>query len=68
MSQTIVDNTMQYAKKSPEERTPAKFSQAACLNKDACSSGTDANADLPGGSQPCTAWAKQDKPKKKCWR
>ena len=60
MSQTIVDNRMRYAKKSPEERKPAKFSQAAFLNEDTCSSGTDANADLPAPPE-----QKQDKPKKK---
>ena len=42
--------------KSPEERKSAKFSQAACLAED--SSGTDADADLPGESQSRTAWAK----------
>ena len=39
--------------KSPEERKSAKFSQAACLDED--SSGTDADADLPGGSEFRTA-------------
>ena len=43
---------MRYANKSPEERKPAKFSQAACLNEDTCSSSTDANADLPGEANP----------------
>ena len=42
MSQTIVGNRMRYAKKcSPEERKSAKFSQAACLDKDS----SDTNAD-----------------------
>ena len=49
MAQTIVDNRMRYAKKSTEEQKSAKLSQVACLNEDTCSSGTDANADLPGG-------------------
>ena len=52
MSQTIVDNRLRYAKKSPEEQKSAKFSQVVCLNEDTCSSGTDANADLPGGANP----------------
>ena len=53
MSQTIVDNRMRYAKKSQEERKPAKFRQAACLKEDTCSSGTAcANADLPGKATP----------------
>ena len=52
MSQTIVDNRMRYAKKSPEERKPAKFSQAAWLKEDTCSSGTDANVHLPGEATP----------------
>ena len=51
MSQ-ILDNRMRYAKKSQEERKPAKFSQAACLKEDTCSSGTDADADLPGEDTP----------------
>lgn len=64
MSQTIVDNRMRYAKKcSPEERKSAKFSQAACLDED--SSGTDADADLPGEANPTSPEPKQDKPKKK---
>ena len=49
MSQTIVDNRMRYTKKSPEERKPAKFSQAACLKEDTCSSGTN---DHPGEAIP----------------
>ena len=68
MSQTIVDNRMPYSKKSPEEQKPAKFSQEACLNEDTCSSGTDANADLPGEANPAPPEPKQDKPKKKCSR
>ena len=53
--------------KSPEERKSAKFSQAACLDED--SSGTDANANLPGGSESRTApEPKQDKAEKKCSR
>ena len=69
MSQTIVDNRMQYAKKSPEERKSTKFSQAAlCLNEETCSSGNDANADLPGEANPAPPEPKQDKPKKKCSR
>ena len=56
---------MQYAKKSPEERKPVKFSQAACLNKDACSSGTDANADLPGEANTTPPEQKEGQPKKK---
>ena len=52
MSQTIVGNRMRCAKKSSEERKPAKFSQAACLKENTCSSGTDANADLPGEATP----------------
>ena len=64
MSQTIVDNRMRYAKKcSPKERKSAKFSQAACLDED--SSGTDADADLPGEANPTSPEPKQDKPKKK---
>ena len=59
MSQTIVDNRMRYARKSQEERKPAKFSQAACLNED---------ADLPGEANPAPPEQKQDKPKKKCSR
>ena len=43
---------MRYAKKSPDEPKPAKFSQAACLNEDTYSSGTDANANLPGEANP----------------
>ena len=66
MSQTIVDNRMRYAKKSPEERKSAKFSQAACLNEDTCNSGTDANVDLPGEANSAPPEPKQDKPKKKC--
>ena len=68
MSQTIVDNRMQYAKKAPEERKSTKFSQAACLNEETCSSGNDANADLPGEANPAPPEPKQDKPKKKCSR
>ena len=64
MTQTIVDNRMRYAKKSPEEQNSAKLSQVACLNEDTCSSGTDANADLPGGANPAAPEPKQDKPKK----
>ena len=53
--------------KSPEERKSTKFSQAACLDED--SSGTDADADLPGGSESRTApEPKQDKAEKKCSR
>ena len=53
--------------KSPEERKSAKFSQAACLDED--SSGTDANANLPGGSESRTGpEPKQDKAEKKCSR
>ena len=51
---------------SPEERKSAKFSQAACLDKD--SSGTDADADLPGEANSAPPEPKQDKPKKKCSR
>ena len=68
MSQTIVDNRMRYAKKSPEERKSTKFSQAACLNEDTCSSGADVNADLSGEANPAPPEPKQDKPKKKCSR
>ena len=68
MSQTIVDNRLRYAKKSPEEQKSAKFSQVVCLKEDTCSSGTDANADLPGGANPATPKPKQDRPKKKCSR
>ena len=68
MAQTIVDNRMRYAKKSPEEQKSAKLSQVACLNEDTCSSGIDANADLPGGANPAGPDPKQDKPKKKCSR
>ena len=68
MSQSIVDNRLRYAKKSPEEQKSAKFSQVVCLNEDACSSGTDANADLPGGANPAAPKPKQDRPKKKCSR
>ena len=68
MAQTIVDNRMRYAKKSTEEQKSAKLSQVACLNEDTCSSGTDANADLPGGANPAGPDPKQDKPKKKCSR
>ena len=50
MSETIVDSRMRYAKKSPEEQKSAKLSQVACLNEDTCSSGADANIDLPGGA------------------
>ena len=64
MSQTIVDNCMQYAKKSPEERKSTKFNQAACLKEDTCSSG----ADIPGEANPAPPEPKQDKPKKKCSR
>ena len=42
--------------------------QAACVYEDTCSSGTDANADLPGGANPAAPDPKQDKPKKKCSR
>ena len=52
MSQTIVDNRLRYAKKSPEEQKSAKFSQVVCLNEDTCSSGTDSNANLPGEANP----------------
>ena len=65
MAQTIVDNRMRYAKKSPEEQKSAKLSQVACLNKDTCSSGTDANADLPGGDNPAAPEPKQEKKKEK---
>ena len=58
MSQTVV----------PEEQKSAKLSQVACLNEDTFSSGTDANADLPGEANPATPEPKQDKPKKKCSR
>ena len=68
MSQTIVDNRMRYAKKPPEERKSTKFSQAACLNEDTCSSGADVNADLSGEANPAPPEPKQDKPKKKCSR
>ena len=68
MPQTIVDNRMQYAKKAPEERKSTKLSQAACLNEETCSSGNDANADLPGEANPAPPEPKQDKPKKKCSR
>ena len=68
MPQTIVDNRMQYAKKAPEERKSRKFSQAACLNEETCSSGNDANADLPGEANSAPPEPKQDKPKKKCSR
>ena len=68
MSQTIVDNRMRYAKKSPEERKSTKFSQAACLNEDTCSSGADVNADLSGEANPAPPEPKQDKRKKKCSR
>ena len=43
---------MRWAKQLPEERKPGKFSQAACLYEDTCSSGTDANADVPGEANP----------------
>ena len=52
MLRTIVDNRMRYAKKSPEVLKPAKFSQAACLKEDTCSSGTDAKAELQGEATP----------------
>ena len=64
MAQTIVDNRMRYAKKSPEEQKSAKLSQVACLNEDTCSSGTDANADLPGGDNPVAPEPKQEKKRK----
>ena len=65
MAQTIVDNRMRYAKKSPEEQKSAKFSQVACLKENTCSSGTDANADLPGGDNPAAPEPKQEKKKRK---
>ena len=57
MAQTIVDNRMRYAKKSPEEQKSAKLSQVACLNEDKCSSGTDANA-IYQVEPTRSAWAK----------
>ena len=59
MWQTIVDNRMQYM-----EQRSAKSSQAACLDED--SSGTDADANLPGEANPAPPEPKQDEPKKKC--
>ena len=66
MSQTIINNRMQYSKKcSPEQRKSAKFEQAACLDEDTEDS-ADTNTDLPEKAIPTPPEPpKQDKPKKK---